>query len=203
MPPYFPTGHSWATLTRSERSFCAALYRHELANPGSLHQAIRKHCKVPPAIGSRWSWNSASVAHVPTSTHWEVGLEACFFRDMHKAIPTAVKPSRFNSLAQTTFDLALFSDTSIIILEAKGIETFSTPQLQGIETLKSDIKALCGKNIEVYVFGLISSKYYLNISKAPITASLHLLDGLLSWSDLANTYGGCPVLARANSMYKT
>lgn len=122
---------------------------------------------------------------------------------MYKAIPTATRPVHFNSLAQTTFDLALFSDDAIIVIEAKGLESFGTAQLLRIHGIKDDVRALCGSNVTVVVYGLISSKYFTNISGPPMTASLHLLDGLLSWDALAKAYSGCSTLSQAEAIYKS
>ena len=203
MPSYFATGQSWASLNRSERAFCAALYRHDLARPGSLAAAIGLHCKAPPQRGTKWDWNSAPVIAVPKADAWETALEACFFRDMYRAKPTATKPKNFNALAQTTFDLVLFSDDAIIVIEAKGIESFSTAQLRRIAGIKSGMSALVGNSVQVLFYGLISSKYLRNISNRPAAGELYQLDGLVAWRDLAAFYEACPLLAQADAVYGT
>lgn len=170
------SNYKWFQVTREERFFCAHLYFliQEHGVPQFLSYINQKHQK-----------------NLNESDYWEIGYEVCFYRDLWnlKGKQTELfSPKR-------TFDLCLFSEKVIIIIEAKADQQFESDQLSNFEKDIEQVKIETGVQ-DVFLFGLKSSKYdvpneYLSVFNGPI----------LDWSDLSVLYNNDPILQRANDIF--
>lgn len=142
---------SWQDITREERFFCSHLY-HSIIN--------RKREFV------EWLINNTTLKLNPNK-HWEIGYEVCFYRDLihhWKKLGKAI-PNENQYSPKRTFDLCLFSNDHIVIIEAKAHGKFDGTQRKDAIEKKDikDIKKLLGSigyNVEVDLILLHSSKYH-------------------------------------------
>jgi hypothetical protein len=129
---------------------------------------------------------------VPTEGKWEAGFEVCFYRDLWQLQKPGGQPFSW----KRTFDLCLFGDEAIVIIEAKAAERFATDQTA---SFMRDISAV-GKQAEVRavrLMGLCSSKYDV---EDEIKRSFTGL--ILTWKELAHRYGNDEVLLRADDIFE-
>jgi hypothetical protein len=168
-------GKSWAEVTREERFFCQHLF-------GLLKQhgttAFLEY--VNRRVG----------LSLPLDAAWEPAYEACFYRDLRHLNGRAgplFSPKR-------TFDLCLFSEEAIVIVEAKAQQNFEGEQLSSFTADRDQVRELTG--VATYVVGLASSA-------CPATPGCdQVFDGpLLTWRDLAALYGGDATLLGADAVY--
>jgi len=131
---------------------------------------------------------------------WEVAYEACFYRDyLHCFDPT--KKSEYSS--KRTFDLVLFSDRAIVVIEAKAAESFTATQARYFERDMSDLRKLLGADVEVYLVALASQIYFDNYDKIGRGAALKPFENRrISWQAIAQFYPGRPLLKRACEVYE-
>lgn len=177
-------GYPWNQWTRDERYFCSILYS--------------KAVQDVPAFAS-WLINAAKL---PLSKRgsWDLGYEVCFYRDYlwqigKKAMAEGFSPKR-------TFDLCLFGETQLIVIEAKVFEPFKTQQNEEIERDKERLRLLPGlKHLQMAVVALASSRYFHNARIYGRSATLSVFDGTVSWAQAAEKYQH-PSLFRADLMYK-
>jgi hypothetical protein len=168
-------GKSWSEVTREERFFCQHLFcllkRHGAS--GFLEHVESK------------------VGIVLPETTWEPAFEACFYRDLWQL------KGRSGELfsPKRTFDLCLFSEEAIVVIEAKAQQGFDTEQLSSFEADREQVEQLTGAC--TYLVGLASSA-------CPETGACSaVFDGpLLRWRDLAALYDDDPVLLRADAIYE-
>jgi hypothetical protein len=169
---------TWTQITRDERFFCCELY-HEIKKDTATF--IRFLQTKLPAIESE--------------SKVEVGFEVCFFRDYIKHIGEAngnksVKGSVYSQ--KRTFDLCLFTDTYIAVIEAKAHTGFNTVQLNSFEEDKQNIRLLLGdKCPEIYSIALTADGY------SPKKASVKGFDCMINWKEMHELYPN-PVFLRAN-----
>ncbi|GIK21759.1 MAG: hypothetical protein BroJett005_11730 [Ignavibacteriota bacterium] len=150
MQPFTYLGNnSWSQITREERYFCAELHFEIKMDPRLFISFLNER------LGEKFN----------SDQHWEIGYEVCFYRDYLFSIGEPVKPEYkdIKYPQKRTFDLCLFSDTDIIIIEAKADQNFSEPQLK---LLKKDKEILLpnllkenGRMPQISAFLLCSSKY--------------------------------------------
>lgn len=169
-------GKQWANITRDERFFCLQLYNRIIEMGTSefvRHLRDDYGCDANP------------------DTDWELGFEVCFYRDLwqHRGRRGDLySPKR-------TFDLALFSDEAIIVIEAKAQQAFDDDQLL---TFVRDREQIL-KETEVghvFVMGLCSSKH------PPSPAAQRSFDGtIMTWGGLARHFDDDPHLYRADDIY--
>ena len=117
-------GRHWWEVSRDERYFCAELYH-------LIRQDITRFVR---------HLNSAYQADLEVSANWEIVYEACFYRDMWHARDRAtlmVSPKR-------TFDLALFSDRDILLIEAKAQQQFQSTQLRSFRRDIEQVQLITG-----------------------------------------------------------
>ena len=103
-------GKSWWETSRDERYFCAELFflaRQDL--PAFVRHLNNKH-----------------AADMDPNANWELAYEAVFYRDVWHARGGEGMPFSY----KRTFDLALFSDEDILIIEAKAQQGFKGDQLE-------------------------------------------------------------------------
>ena len=100
----------WSQVTRDERFFCAHLYNLILKRG------------IPEFLSFI---NNTYKTDLTESCYWEIGYEVCFYRDLwhlHGRKTELYSPKR-------TFDLCLFSEKTIVIIEAKADQQFDLNQL--------------------------------------------------------------------------
>ena len=171
-------GLSWKDVTREERYFCQRLFT--LLSQGGT-SAFLGHL------------NSKLDNALDVADYWEPAYEVCFYRDLRHAggrEGPLISPKR-------TFDLCLFSEVSIVIIEAKAQQSFAADrdQLKGMEADRNNVKALT-KVPDVYLVSLGSSK----CTQAPDVGSV--FDARLTWNELALLYNEDDVLLRADGVYE-
>lgn len=177
---HYLQGRSWAETTREERFFCLQLYNRIVqAGVRTFVQHLRAH--------SGWT---GPLPH-PQSA-WELGYEVCFYRDLWH------QRGRQDPLysPKRTFDLALFSDDCIIVIEAKAQQGFDVAQLSSFRQDREQIARVTGI-ASVLLLGLCSSRH-----EAPAEAQACFDGPLLRWSALAQRFGGDPILQRADDVFE-
>jgi hypothetical protein len=169
-------GWSWAEVTREERFFCQHLFT-----------LIRQH--GPGAFVEHV--NQISGTSLPTKCEWEPAFEVCFYRDLWQLRGCAgvlFSPKR-------TFDLCLFSDDAILIIEAKAQQPFNPDQLHSFIADRQEVQKETGV-AKVAVLGLASSAY-----EPPATVKATFDGKLLTWRALASFYQDDAILLRADKIY--
>ena len=174
-------GKCWAEVSREERFFCAHLYGLLVRDEEKrILSCIRGHDGREP----------------PRAEKWEPAFEVCFHRDFshHWNTKNLYSPKR-------TFDLCLFSEEAILIIEAKAQQPFQGEQLHGFkedcERVRNQVSELVRTRApEVWIIGLASSKY------EPPCKVLNEFDGpLLTWRCLSELYDYDKVLLCADKVY--
>ena len=170
-------GKFWSQVTRDERFFCQRLF--ELIRSETAVSFVRYLCET-------------HGLDVPVEGEWEVGFEVCFYRDLWQLREREGKlfsPKR-------TFDLCLFGENAIVIIEAKAAGGFDQDQNVSFELDIAEVKELTGVKI-VQLVGLCSSKYNI---EAELEQTFH--GRILRWNDLATRYADDEVLHRADEVYE-
>ncbi|MDP2341482.1 MAG: hypothetical protein Q8O67_11010 [Deltaproteobacteria bacterium] len=169
-------GKNWRDISREERFFCLQLYARinaEGVDGFVAHLRDVHGYDLDPEAG------------------WELAYEACFYRDFwHHRLREGplYSPKR-------TFDLALFSDDVIVIIEAKAAEEFDDRQTASFVADKAQVIKETGVS-RVVLIGLCSSRY---VVPEPLRASF---DGpFLNWAALAARYDKDQVLARGDLVF--
>ena len=179
----------WADVTREERFFCQHLFA--LCLKHGVERVLS--CIYKNDYGSGSSRN----------VEWEPAFEVCFYRDLlhlrnmrdARYSPETNCPRKPRFSLKRTFDFVFFSETAIVILEAKAQQGFDGKQLEGLKCDRKLVKDLT-KVENVWVYGLASSQY------KPRTSTIEWFDApLLTWSCLANAYDGDEILERADALY--
>lgn len=169
-------GRLWAEVTREERFFCQHLF-----------ELIRQH--GPSAFIGHV--NKVSRMSLPTQCEWEPAFEVCFYRDLWQLRGCAgglFSPKR-------TFDLCLFSDEAVLIIEAKAQQSFDADQLSSFAADKQQVRKETGV-ANVVVLGLASSAY-----DPPPTVAATFDGKLLTWRGLSSLYHDDAILLRADNLY--
>ncbi len=152
---------SWSQISREERFFCAELFFKIRSNPKPFLAFLGKK-----------------------SENYEIAYEVCLYRDLIKANGESIKEA---SLPQKrTFDLALFSEQEIVIIEAKANTGFIKDQLDSVENDKTNIarlfKLIGHKPPKISTIAVYSSKY------SPKKQTIKYFDKVITWKDLAEMY---------------
>jgi hypothetical protein len=177
-------GRSWQQITREERVFCAELEGCIRDDEDKFVAILQKEAGLPNHLEGPW----------------EVAYEACFYRDYLHCFNKAEK-AKYST--KRTFDLVLFSEKAIIIIEAKAAEAFSASQAQYFKRDRYDLARLLGKDIEVYLVALASQVYFGNYDYVGRGTALRPFeDRRLTWQSLARHYPGHPLLERASEVYE-
>lgn len=162
---------NWSDITRDERFFCAHLYKTVLAHgagiPGFV-RLINKACKLD----------------LPVDANWELGYEVCFYRDL-----SFDDPARFGEALspKRTFDLCLFSDEMIVIIEAKAYQPFDLAQTSDFVADIDRIENRLKLPVKVVLAPLASSLYEKTYLRSDVRTKGFNCD-LLTWAQLAREY---------------
>lgn len=167
-------GKTWGQVTREERHFCAELFYAIRQDDGRFVRLL----------------NSKAGRPIP-ETNWEPAYEICFYRDIGKP--------EFSQ--KRTFDLALFSDDAIILIEAKAHQGFDGDQLKRLDLDRKNVAECTGVSEEmIFLVGIISSKYN------PRPKTQEHFDLMTTWRDLASCYADNDrvkrICCRADEIYR-
>ena len=170
---YFKDNKTWKQITREERLFCAQLYfQIENRTKDFVEWLIRQNnCPLPIELAN---------------SKWEAGYEVCMYRDWIKEFgwkgEKSINRTEFASLKKRTFDLCLFSERNIILIEAKAKCGYDRIQLPFIEKDKEVVARLLGKNLnDIFLVSIHSSLY------KPRQSTLNVFDGYIHWLELLNS----------------
>lgn len=162
----------WADITRDERFFCAHLYFEIKSNIAPFLQLMLEKQII----------NSDELD--PGS--WEAGFEVCFYRDYIFEIGEingnkSIKKSDYSQ--KRTFDLCMFSEKRIIIIEAKAYTGFDTKQLDSFKEDEKKIQLLlAGKCPIISTVALVSALY------TPRKASVDGFKCIITWQEMHDRY---------------
>ena len=189
-------GETWSKITREERYFCAELF-------AVIQDDV---CKFVDFLNRKGQWIRTGMSPIPRAFHWEPAYEACFYRDVAKQRgrargrrPRRCAPSRADQ--KRTFDLALFSNEAIVLIEAKAQQGFLQEQLNSLDEDRDNIAKWTGiEKRKVHVVGLISSEYQ------PKRTTRKHFDLMTTWRDLACCYSdnvrAREIFCRADKLYR-
>ena len=170
---------SWnLDITRDERFFCQELY-HELTNGG---------------LNSFLSLISSEAVGLNFKGPYEVGYEVCFYRDLKYAGLFKGQVSEYS--IKRTFDLCLFSEKEMMIIEAKVFEGMTTKQMDEFEQDRKWVpKALGIDGYRVRLVALIADKY------KPSEATKNRFDAIITWKHISNLFPENEVLTKVDQLY--
>lgn len=177
---------NWSEITRDERFFCAHLYNKILGHQSGVQGFVRVI-------------NEMCQLNLPVDANWELGYEVCFYRDV--MFDDAAKYDERLSLKRT-FDLCLFSDNEIVIIEAKAYQAFDSKQTEEFVRDRECIKNILNIPVTVVLIPLASSHYKDTFDNSPLKESFGC--ELLTWGRLADVYENSDpksILARADIIY--
>lgn len=191
---------NWSEITRDERTFCLYLFSAFQDRPDKLSELIQN--SASPFAG----FNNNLLLE---GQNWELGYEVCFYRDLlfehGKGIKSEVQNIKSetgidaNKLIKRTFDLCLFSEKEIVIIEAKSNESFNTSQLVDFKNDKFYINEIfeylgIANPPKVYFVILASSHYYASTSFTQLKGigkelliKAKIADSLISWKQIAES----------------
>lgn len=132
----------WAHWTRDERFFCAVLFEHARRDPGF----------------ARWLVESSKL-EIDSAGDWDLGYEVCLYRDFlwHRGESAASHEPPLP--AKRAFDLCLFGQKSIVVIEAKVCEPFGSTQNEDFAKDRERIHSLPGfENVNVQIVALASAR---------------------------------------------
>jgi hypothetical protein len=177
---------SWNDITRDERFFCQELFSAIRGNERKFVEFLCEH--------------STKLTITSKEGQWDSGYEVCFYRDL-KFHFNLKKNMKWYS-PKRTFDLCLFGEKDIIVIEAKAEQGFDNKQIkvfqQDRDRIENAISAITPpvSNPKVHLVALCSSYYN------PKDDTLKDFDCKITWKDVA---GFIPekkkVFERADSLY--
>lgn len=184
----------WSQITRDERFFCAELYFFYKQKPDRLVELMYRTgtvvCLTEQDIYERWS----------------IAYEACFFRDfvfhLNKSRSERLSIKEFSQ--KRTFDLCLFSENKIIVVEAKVQQAFDPKQMREFENDQHLLEKLRAYTTlpEVHLVALASDKYFHNVLKFGKSGIPALFaNNYFTWKD-AFTDSKEEIFFTANELYK-
>lgn len=175
----------WIEVTRDERFFCTHLYFKILKN----NLPFLKMLLEKKVINMQEA----------NSSLWEVGYEVCFYRDFIHSVGIdgnkKIGRTIFSKLRKRTFDLCMFSQNKIIIIEAKAQQGFAVEQMNSFMEDEELIKELVGQDISIKLVALASSKY------SPKKETKKNFDAIINWQQIQSLYPN-DIFLRANEIYK-
>jgi hypothetical protein len=130
---------------------------------------------------------------------YDVGYEVAFYRDLLKVKEFADKIESEKYFSHRAFDLALFSEKNIYIIEAKAQDDFDNEQLGYFENDKKKIPEMLKEinpeaNVKIHLLALISSKYN------PRPETKGKFEKIITWEKIYELYGK-EIFKRADEIY--
>ena len=165
-------GKNWLDVTREERLFCSYLYWDIKTKERDFVRWLDKNCGLDLRL----------------DTFWEVGYEVCFYRDVQKNRGIPLDSTMYSR--KRTFDLCLFSEDAIVIIEAKVQQMFKEIEILGFQRDRQKIPKIVGKELGVYIVALASSKYFKNYGKygKHNILSKPNFDACISWKQMGELF---------------
>lgn len=189
---YFKQYGKWLEISRSEVLFCSYLY-HSIKD--NENEFIKWLSENQSDRGKKLIFNKEEF-----ECEWEIGYEVCFYRDyLLKVNSSSVKNSDYSQ--KRTFDLCLFSEKRIIIIEAKSQDKFKSKDLNNYSKDINNLKSLLGYEIQVNLLALTSSRYLINQAKFGNSQFLNVFYGFITWKDIYSKYQN-RVFFNAENCYK-
>jgi hypothetical protein len=185
MPVSYLSEKPWVDWSREERFFCFELYAMAKLGAGKF---------------AEWLISASGLNGISQSDKWDIGVEVCFYRDFlwHNGLSAAKE----GFSRKRTFDLCLFSERSIIVVEAKVFGRFDMDTCKVFEKDRFFIKKLLKRDdLSVYLVALASSRYFKNAQRYGNKDTLAIFDGQLSWHDAFLQYKN-PLFNQADDLYK-
>ena len=174
----------WSSWTREERYFCAVLFCRARSDPAGF---------------ASWLIETSGLEIDPAG-EWDLGYEVCFYRDYLWQLGVSAKQRGLP--AQRTFDLCLFGERNLIVIEAKVCEAFGGAQNDDFARDKARINGIEGlEDVGVHVVALASMRYFANAARFGRQGTLTMFDGRITWLQLAELYSD-ELLRQADGMYK-
>ena len=171
-------GKSWNEITREERFFCQEFYR-ELTEEG-----LRTFTEFLYSKG----------LSIDPYSKFEVGFEVCFYRDLKFKGMFHGKKSEYSQ--KRTFDLCLFSENEMVIIEAKVSEGLTNKQMDDFEKdLKWVPKALGNEDFKVHLVALLSSEY------SPSNITQKRFDKMITWKQISEIFTRNSNFPRADRIF--
>jgi len=184
---------SWEQISREERYYCAELYFHFRNNIKLLIELIAKKTDI--------------LTEKERSYNWELAYEVCFYRDYITANKNLLNSKNIfeRYSRKRTFDLCLFSEQKIIVIEAKVQQQFDFHQNN---TFKNDIldvarliKEAGFRAPQIDLVGLASTIYFTNVEKYGKGIPGIFMKKYITWLDIYDITG-MNVFRQANGYYK-
>jgi hypothetical protein len=131
---------------------------------------------------------------------WDIAYEACFYRDfLHRFAPK--RKREFST--KRTFDLALFGNDGIIVIEAKAAEVFTADQARSFLRDGDDLNRILKDAPPVLFVALGTETYFENYRRFGRGTALSPFQGRhLSWESVLREYPSAPLLQRACQVYE-
>lgn len=177
-------GKSWGEVTREERVFCAVLWQYLRQDPMPFLERLRQ----------------SVLPNLVTQGHWEAGFEVCLYRDVRKMQGLPMRDSGFSQ--KRTFDIVLFGDTRIIIVEAKAQQGFEEKQAASFEIDADSVQRLLGATSpQVDLIALTGSQYSGSKRRDATSRGSRFFEGrIVTWNDVYTLYPD-PFFSRADEIY--
>jgi hypothetical protein len=148
----------WSQITRDERFFCAELYFFYKRQAERLVELMFRTGTV------------ACLCEEDINQKWSLEYEVCFFRDVVFHLNKSRKQDKLSVRefsGKRTFDLCLFSEHKIIVIEAKVQQMFDHKQMKDFENDQYwlDKLRVHAALPEAHLVGLASDIYFRNVAK--------------------------------------
>lgn len=179
-------GKDWIDVTRGERIFCSYLY-------GDIKGKEKDFVA--------WLNENSDLALI-VDDNWEVGYEVCFYRDVQK-LREGLPDSRYSK--NRTFDLCLFSENAIVVIEAKVQHFFKEREILEFQKDRTNIPKITAQKLDVFVVALASSKYFKNYDKYGRRGILSKpnFNTRITWKQMSGLYNNNrEIYLRADLKYK-
>lgn len=182
---------NWIDISREERLYCAHLYLQVRGKELEFVQWLNKN----------------KAMNLPVDCEWEVGYEVCFYRDYLKSEEKSIrvvnqtrnKAERYSE--KRTFDLCLFSDHHIVIIEAKVQQGFESDQIKDLHDDKFKLPRITDPKINVDTLLLASSQYFSNYETSGKEELLEGFPTRITWLDMYHLYAD-KLFLQADKLYK-
>jgi len=208
---------TWAQITRDERTFCSFLF-HQIGKEPKKFIKFLNDLKSPLS-----EYRHENRINLDPQEKWEAGFEVCFYRDVLKAKGEGVRSTKMdanvngvdhsNNLIKRTFDLCLFSNTTMVIIEAKASEPLTSKQFQDFSAEKKLLnrlfKYLRVKSPKLVFLILAAQAYYdspsfqleKGVGRKNILNKTSQVDGVFSWEQVHAEFYDNPIIKRASEVY--
>ena len=175
---------AWWKWSRDERMYCAVLWEHGRAEPGKFARWLNKEAKLG----------------IDTAGSWDLAYEVVFYRDFLWQKKRSATKENFHP--KRTFDLCLFGEKHLVIIEAKMCGGFQPEQVKIFKNDKKDLKRAMKKNApSIHIVGLACSEYWRNLDKYGSKITKDFFKHRITWKEVDNQYPD-KILAEADGIYR-